>query len=72
MKILFIDDESLIHEFADHLFSDCRVDVLHASTGAEGLEVLKAEENNVLLVVLDFELPNLAGNFICRRIKRIP
>ena len=70
MKILFIDDESLIHEFADHLFSDCRVDVLHASTGAEGLEVLKAEENNVLLVVLDFELPNLAGNFICRRIKK--
>ncbi|MEW6679963.1 MAG: response regulator [bacterium] len=67
-KILIIeDDEDMIHILKSILELE-GYEIIYASDGEEGL--LKAEEHNPTLIILDLILPKIDGNEVCRRIKK--
>jgi putative nucleotidyltransferase with HDIG domain len=59
-KILFVDDEENILRSLQRLFMDEEVEVLTASSGAKGLEIL-AKETGVGVIVSDQRMPEMAG-----------
>ena len=59
MKILIIDDEQGIRDILTDILNDEGHKVLSAADGAEGLDMLKT--NEVELVLLDVWMPNLGG-----------
>jgi two-component system alkaline phosphatase synthesis response regulator PhoP len=66
--ILVVDDDPEILEIIRLLLSLEKYTVLTASTGMEGIS--KARENNIDLIVLDLNLPDVDGQQICRLIRK--
>ncbi|MGE4498274.1 MAG: response regulator transcription factor [Deferribacterales bacterium] len=66
--ILVVDDDPEILEIIRLLLSLEKYTVLTAATGMEG--IAKARENNVDLIVLDLNLPDVDGQQICRLIRK--
>jgi two-component system, OmpR family, alkaline phosphatase synthesis response regulator PhoP len=71
MKILIVDDEahirSLIQQTLEELEDD-GVEMLTAADGQAALELIKAEEPQ--LVFLDVMMPKMNGFDVCRRVKQ--
>ena len=59
MKVLIIDDESLIRDVVKEYCKNEGFNVLEAENGEEGLELL--ETNNVDIIVLDIMMPKMDG-----------
>lgn len=60
LKILIVDDTKSVHAFVKNLFGNfSEVQFLSAYNGQEALELLK--NNNVDVVLLDWEMPVLDG-----------
>ena len=59
IKILIIDDEPLILKSVASYFDDREYEVLSASSGADGLEVFRAELPDV--VITDLRMPEVSG-----------
>lgn len=71
MKILIVDDESYIRMLIEQTLEDLEdegVDILTASNGEEAVEVIEAEEPN--LVFLDVMMPKMNGFDVCRKVKK--
>jgi DNA-binding response OmpR family regulator len=66
-RILIIEDEHDIAELIRLYLSDIYADVQVATSGHEGL--LRAENQNWDLIVLDLRLPGIDGLEICRRLR---
>ena len=66
-KILVIDDEASIARFLKHSLEAHGLQVIEASSGAEGLQ--KLIEQRPELVILDFGLPDMLGTEVLRRIR---
>ncbi len=60
IKILFVDDEKNVLNALQRLFLDDDYTILLASSGEEGLEVLK-EEENVQIVISDYRMLGMNG-----------
>ena len=67
--LLVIDDERLILDCFRFLFSAEEAEVLTATTGAEGLELLARHNPDV--VVIDVRLPDLSGLELFRKIHEL-
>jgi two-component system, NtrC family, nitrogen regulation response regulator GlnG len=68
-SLLVVDDEpTILHAFR-RAFSRADVNVLTATTGKEGLDVVKERQPNV--VVLDINLPDASGMDVFRRIHEL-
>lgn len=59
-KVLFVDDEANVLKSLQRLFLDEDYDLFTASSGGEGLEILK-EEADVQVVVSDYRMPEMNG-----------
>ncbi len=71
IRVLIVDDDPAILElFADVLADDERFLVETASTGYEA--GLKTQQFHPDLVVLDYMLPDINGNVVCRAIRENP
>lgn len=71
MKILLIDDEqALLKVFTETLETLGHFDVVTAQTGNEGVEKVRSEQPD--LVLLDQVLPDINGNQILQMIKQDP
>ncbi|MDX1566085.1 MAG: response regulator [Phycisphaeraceae bacterium] len=70
-RILVVDDnEQIVELFVDILSRDGRFEVCTASTGYEaGLETERFKPD---LILLDYMLPDLNGNEVCRAIRANP
>src|SRR5690348_1110094 len=68
--ILVVDDEVVIRSLLDRLLRKSGWDVTLASSGAECLGALQKKIPDVL--ILDFNLPDLKGDVLCRRIRENP
>jgi len=70
IRILFVDDEKGVLKSIRRLFLDDDYDILVASSGEEGLEVLDAE-NSIQIVISDYKMPGMDGvsflREVCRR-----
>jgi DNA-binding response OmpR family regulator len=67
--VLIVDDEPKILELLKSYLSMNGFNVLCAKNGREGMALF--ENNNVSLILLDLMLPDLSGEELCRKIRRV-
>ena len=71
LKLLIVDDESHIRSLIEQTLEELEdegVDFFIAENGEEALEIIKAE--NPQLVFLDVMMPKMNGMEVCRRVKK--
>lgn len=66
-KILIVDDEIDIREFAKNFFKKRGIDVFTASGGIEALEIIESEGPDLLL--LDVRMEEITGVELLRKIR---
>lgn len=59
-SLLIIDDIELSRELLTNLFED-EYEIIEASDGAEGLELLRKNYNKIAAILLDMVMPNMSG-----------
>lgn len=67
MKILIVDDEPKILEIVKAYLTASHYEVIEASNGLDALKALNEDPD---LVVLDLMLPDLSGLDVCRRLRQ--
>lgn len=67
-KILIIDDEPDIVAYLETLFQNAGYETVSAEDGTMGLEVLKAEDPD--LITLDLQMPKETGTAFYRHVHR--
>ena len=67
-RILLVDDQPSVREAISLLLSLDEHTVIEAGDGVEALDVFGREQFD--LVITDFEMPNMKGNELARRIKQ--
>jgi sigma-B regulation protein RsbU (phosphoserine phosphatase) len=70
VKILVIDDDSVVRVLLERTLTQCGYDAIVASNGEEGLE--KALHVRPALVICDWLMPGMNGLEVCRQIKTTP
>ena len=68
IRVLIIEDESLIRWSLRQKFEDLQYEVAEAETGTDALKLLK--DNTYDLVVLDYRLPDTTGLEVLRQFRR--
>jgi CheY-like chemotaxis protein len=68
--VLIVEDEQPVAEVLSLLVEDLGHRALTASDGVAALEVANREKPN--LVISDIMMPNMAGDELCRRLKKEP
>jgi DNA-binding response OmpR family regulator len=69
-KLLAIDDSLMLLSFVQEVLIEANYDVTTAATGEEGLRA--AKKNKPDLILLDFVLPDIKGDEVCRRLLEDP
>ncbi|MBW1803299.1 MAG: response regulator [Deltaproteobacteria bacterium] len=67
-KILIIDDDPLIVEYLEALFSDNGYETCSAANSMEGMEVLREERPD--LITLDLQMPEEWGPRFYRKLRK--
>lgn len=66
-KLLIIDDEADIREFAQSYFKKRGIEVFTAANGQEGLEMISA--NNPDIVLLDMRMEGMSGMDVLKELR---
>jgi CheY-like chemotaxis protein len=66
-KILLVDDVRLFLKLEETFFRRTGCEIIMAESGAKALE--RAFEENVSLILLDYIMPDIMGDEVCRRLK---
>ena len=70
-KILIVDDEEKVRKLVEVTLSVGKLEILHASSGDEGLKVAREAKPDIIL--LDIMMPGkLDGYDVCRLLKNDP
>jgi two-component system response regulator (stage 0 sporulation protein F) len=67
-KLLIVDDEIDVREFAANFFRKRKIEVSTAGSGEEALELLKNQQPN--LILLDIKMPGIDGIETLRRLRQ--
>lgn len=68
-KLLIVDDETDVREFAANFFRKRKIDVVTASDGEEALNIIEKQKPH--LILLDIKMTGIDGIETLRRIKEI-
>ena len=71
MKVLLAEDDLASREMLQTILKRMELDVVSCADGDLAWEILQAE-NRPLLSVLDWRMPGVDGDEICRRVRSIP
>jgi len=69
-KVLLVDDVRVFLEFERPFFERSGCEILTATSGTEALRLVKEQKPHIVL--LDYEMPGMNGDEVCRRIKEDP
>jgi len=69
--ILLVDDENLILEVGKKILDKLGYKVIVAKSGREAIEIYKAEQQNIDMVILDMIMPDLDGKMAYEKLKEI-
>jgi len=67
-RVLIVDDESAVVNLLDRVLTSAGYQTLSARTGGEGLDLLRRETPD--LIILDLDLPDVDGEDVCRQMRR--
>lgn len=67
VKVLLVDDVRLFLEFERPFFERAGCTILTATSGDDALRIVREEKPHIVL--LDYEMPGMYGDEVCRRIK---
>jgi|SRR5882724_12640869 len=67
IKVLLVDDVRLFIEFERPFFERAGCSILTSTSGDEALRIVHEEKPHIVL--LDYEMPGMNGDVVCRRIK---
>jgi uncharacterized protein (TIGR02266 family) len=67
VKVLLVDDVRLFIEFERPFFERAGCSILTATSGDDALRIVREEKPHIVL--LDYEMPGMNGDEVCRRIK---
>ncbi len=62
--VLLVDDEKVIREIGREMIEILGFKCITAKDGKEGLKLFRKHSNDILLVVLDIEMPDISGDKI--------
>ena len=66
-KLLIVDDEIDIREYAKRFFTKRKIEVITASDGPEALEIIEREKPDIVL--LDISMPKMNGLEVLKRLR---
>ncbi|AFS79104.1 two-component system sensor histidine kinase [Gottschalkia acidurici 9a] len=66
--VLIVDDEPLNQKVLEYVIDQMGLNTLIAYNGAETLDII--EKNKVDLIILDFMLPDMSGDEVCKKIRQ--
>ncbi len=69
-KVLIVDDCEIVRTLSSHILAKMGLNITLASNGLEGLEKVKLEHPD--LVLLDIIMPEMNGYQVCRQMKSRP
>ena len=69
--VLYVEDEIDVRDFTSKLLKSIVKNIYVAGDGEEGLEIYKANKDNINLIVSDINMPKMDGLEMCSRIKEI-
>ncbi len=69
--ILLVDDDPQVRQVASQMLERLGFKVLTAAHGREGLEVFKAGRGEIDCVILDLTMPEMAGEEVFRKLRRL-
>lgn len=70
-KILIVDDSDVLRMELSEVLRGGEHEIVEAAHGAEGLSVAEANAD-VELVIADYNMPEMDGVTMCRRIRELP
>lgn len=71
-KALVVDDSRTIRMIIRRILVELGYEVCEASNGREALDVLKAEEAAVDLILIDWNMPEMNGLELVKRLRKNP
>ena len=71
-KALVVDDSLAVRMLLTRILSDLGYEVHAASNGREALEVIEVEKNAVSLILLDWNMPEINGLDLLKRLRHSP
>ena len=72
MKILVVDDSSVIRKIIKATIDTLQMETIEAQNGIEALEALSIKHNEIDLVLLDWNMPEMSGYEVLVEIKNNP
>ncbi|MGD9078772.1 MAG: PAS domain S-box protein [Desulfobacterales bacterium] len=69
--LLIVDDEELVLEVGVNMLEKLGYTVLEAHNGTEGVEIFKANQDKIKMVILDIIMPDMGGGEVYEKIKSI-
>lgn len=69
-RVLLVEDEDVVRSFAVRALKRQGYEVLEASSGVEALEVMKAHEDRVDIVVSDVVMPEMDGPTLLKELRK--
>jgi CheY-like chemotaxis protein len=69
ITILLIDDEPIVTDICELMLKEMGHKVLKASSGSEGIEVYEAHQNQIDLIISDFNMPVMNGQEVVEQLR---
>lgn len=60
-NVLIVDDSKLYRELLKMTLENMHLNIFEAENGQEALDIIRADKNNISLVITDYEMPKLDG-----------
>jgi CheY-like chemotaxis protein len=70
-NILVIDDDDAVRNVVTDLFKGMNIHYFECNNGIEGVQIFREHAAEIDLVLLDFEMPNVSGDWVYAQIKSI-
>lgn len=70
-QVLLIDDEEVVREIGEEMLDSLGYRCLTAAGGEEGIRLFEMHGNNIMLVILDIEMPGLSGDKVYDCLKKL-
>jgi two-component system, chemotaxis family, chemotaxis protein CheY len=71
-KALVVDDSKAIRMILTKILTGLGYEVLEAASGTEALKVIEAEKSGVALILLDWNMPEMNGLELLKKLRQNP